>query len=166
MRSKILAQSTFRQSQVTPVTTINQIENDPRHSIQQATTITQSRVEQNTKETKFKDQLILHHSYENRFRSVKRGLHEVHKEIFSQSATKNVQMMVGNRKRRNATHDLIRKQPQQSLLKNKPPHSTQLIADTRITTIFIDEFSIPIGKQSKRKTIATHQLSINLSKAI
>ena len=43
---------------------------------------------------------------------MKRGLHEAHKDLISQSATKNVRIIVGNRNRLNARHELIRKRPQ------------------------------------------------------
>ena len=53
--------------------------------------------------------LFIHQPYEKRFRAMKRGLHEIHTDIFKQLATKNVKMIVSNRNRRNATHELIRK---------------------------------------------------------
>ena len=54
---------------------------------------------------------------------MKRSLHEVHKNIFHEPATKNVKMIVGNRNRQNATHRLMRKRPKQSMLKNGKPKS-------------------------------------------
>ena len=64
-----------------------------------------------------------HHTYENRFRSMQRELHELDQEIFNQSETGEVQMIVGNRNRRNTAHELVRKRPQKWLLRNQPPKS-------------------------------------------
>ena len=61
--------------------------------------------------------------YEKSFQEMKQGLQQIHKDIFDQSATKTVKMIVGNRNRRNATHELKRKKPAKSLLKNKPHQS-------------------------------------------
>ena len=54
----------------------------------------QSNNEQNKGDNKSERKLFIHHPYEKRFRNMKRGLHQVHKDIFNQSATKNVKMIV------------------------------------------------------------------------
>jgi hypothetical protein len=120
MRNKFLSEpTTDPQSQAAlTVSTTTNIDYDDTHVAQQ-NTATESKIEENKKDNKFENKLFIHHTYEKRFRSMKRDLHQVHKDIFNQSATKNVKMIVGNRNRRNATHKLIQKRPKKSLLKNQ-----------------------------------------------
>ncbi len=116
IRNKSFNQSIDSQSQMTQNLSTTDIRNNSTHSIQ---TTTELKIQPNQTEAQSENKLFIHHTHEKRFQSMKRGLHQIHKEIFSQSATKNVKMIVGNRNRRNATHELIRKRPQRSLLKNK-----------------------------------------------
>lgn len=90
--------------------------NKPTPSIQK---FQEPRNKRNQTENKSQNKLYIHYTHEKRFQTMKPDLHEVHKEILNQSATKNVKMIVGNRNRRNATHELIRKRPEQILLTNK-----------------------------------------------
>ena len=64
----------------------------------EATTTTTSETTQNEKITKFKNTLLIHYTYEKRFHSMKRGLHMIYEDLFSQSANGNVKMIVGTRK--------------------------------------------------------------------
>ena len=107
LRNKLFHPSTDQQSKTTQNVSNTDIQNDsiPRIPKKQ--------------ENKLQNKLFIHQTHEKRFRSMPRGLHELHKELFSQSATKTVKMIVGGRNRRNATHELIRKWPLQSLLKNQ-----------------------------------------------
>jgi hypothetical protein len=121
MLNELISQPTYRLSQVelssAAISTNYSSKSDLQHNTK--TTTTQLEMQQKKTNEKFENTLLIHHPYENCFRQVKRDLHEVHKDIFSQSAAINIKMIVGNRNRRNAAHDLIRKRPKQSLLKNK-----------------------------------------------
>ena len=84
----------------------------------EATTTTTSETTQNEKITKFENTLFIHYTYEKRFQSMKRDLHMIYEDLFSQSANGNVKMIVGTRNRRSAYHELIRKRPPRFLLKD------------------------------------------------
>lgn len=105
---------------------LNQSTNDSQSQslVNQKITTTQLEIEKNPKKNKnFENTLFIHHTHENRLRSMKRGLHQIHKTIFDQSQTKNVKMIVGNSNRRNTAHELIRKRSKKWLLKNQTPKS-------------------------------------------
>ena len=125
MRSTLFSPPiTEHQSQLKPSEATDDIENVSAHRAQPpppaAAAATKWKSKQNRRKKKFEDQFFIHHTHEKRFRSTKRGLHRVHQDLFNQSETKSVHMLVGNRNRRNATHELIRKRPQQSILTNRP----------------------------------------------
>ena len=97
LRNKFFHLSTDPQYQTT--------QNVPTTNIQNAST---PRIPKKTV-NKLQNKLFIHPTHERRFQSMPRGLHEVHKELLGQSATKTVKLVVGGRNRRNATHELIRK---------------------------------------------------------
>ena len=63
--------------------------------------------------------LVIHYCYEKRFQSMKRGLHLIYNDLLDQSQNGNVKMIVGTRNHRSARHELIRKRPKISLLKDR-----------------------------------------------
>lgn len=93
---------------------------------------TTSETKQTEKIAKFNQTLFIHYSHEKRFQSMKRGLHEVHEGLFSQSANRNVKMIVGTRNRRSANHELIRKRPPSFLLKDRKRPSNQCNVPTLV----------------------------------
>ena len=72
-----------------------------------------------TKPINYGDRLFLHYTHERRFHSVKRDIHQGYEKVFQNTPAMDLTLVVGNRNRRDARTELIRKRPQQSLLKNK-----------------------------------------------
>lgn len=64
--------------------------------------------------------ILLHYIHERRFDSFKRDMHQIYRNLFKNSHIADTKMIVGNRNRRDMRHEIIRKRPRQSLLKNKP----------------------------------------------
>ncbi len=50
-------------------------------------------------------------------------MHHVYADIFQNTLAMNAKIIVGNRNRRDAKNELIRKRPTKRLLQNKPNHS-------------------------------------------
>ena len=71
----------------------------------------------------YNDRVFLHYTHEKRFHSIKRGIHEEYDKVFQNTPAMDLTLVVGNRNRRDARTELIRKRPQQSLLKNKQRRS-------------------------------------------
>ena len=71
------------------------------------------------KQINYGDRLFIHYTHEKRFHSVKRDMHEVYGRAFRNTPAMDLTLVVGNRNRRDARTELIRKRPQQSLLRNK-----------------------------------------------
>lgn len=122
IRQKFLKQPTDHQTPNEFTTTTGPNPNLSTNAAQQ-TTITTSNNGQNNEDDKTNRKFYIHPPNEHRFRNMKRGLHQVHQDLFNQSLAKNVKMTVGNRNRRNAANELIRKKPPKSLLLNKPRQS-------------------------------------------
>lgn len=101
--TSLVNQSTFRRQ--APLTTISQ-------------------TGQHLKRDEDENPLLIHYCYEKRFQSMKRGLHLIYNDLLDQSQNGNVKMIVGTRNRRSARHELIRKRPKISLLKDKQRPST------------------------------------------
>jgi hypothetical protein len=125
MRNQLFTQLTNDQTDTELNTITNDVPNISTNPDQQniITTMEQSNNAQNETDKKHERKLFLHPLYEKRFQYMKRGIHQIHANIFSESATKNVKMIVGNRNRRNAKHELIRKKPTKAFLKNKSRRS-------------------------------------------
>ena len=66
----------------------------------------------------YQQKLIIHYKHEKRFHSFKRDLHQVHDSIFHNTPVQDLRLIVGNRNRRDARHELIRKRPKRLMLKN------------------------------------------------
>lgn len=71
----------------------------------------------------YRDRLIVHYTHEKRFHSAKRDIHRDYNGVFENTPAMDLTLVVGNRNRRDARTELIRKRPQQSLLKNKQRQS-------------------------------------------
>lgn len=87
----------------------------------------------------YENKLITHYTHEKRFRSVKRDLHQVYDDIFHNTPAAAVKLIVGNRNRRDARHELIRKKPKLSVLQNKAREIKR-----KYTTISGNYFSISL----------------------
>ena len=118
MHQKIVSSFSLDQLSTISNTTTTYPMKQPSSNLE-ATTTTTSETTQNEKITKFENTLFIHYTYEERFQSMKRGLHMVHEDLFSQSANGNVKMIVGTRNRRSAYHELIRKRPPRFVLEDR-----------------------------------------------
>ena len=72
------------------------------------------------KEKHYDNKKFVHYTHEQRFNSFKRDLHHVYEDIFKDTPAMNAEVIVGNRNRRDAKHELIRKRPAKRLLRNQP----------------------------------------------
>ncbi len=70
-------------------------------------------------ETNKRDKLIVHYTHEKRFQPFKRDMHYVYANVFRNTPAMNLQLIVGNRNRRDAKNELVRKRPKPSILQNK-----------------------------------------------
>ncbi|CAF4085834.1 unnamed protein product, partial [Adineta steineri] len=115
-RQKLLGIPTTRQSQTTISAATANINNDPTgDEIMQATMPTK-----NTEAplTSYTDKLFIHYTHEKRFQSCKKDMHQVYEDIFKNTTAIHAKLIVGNKNRRNAQNELIRKKPNKKLLQN------------------------------------------------
>jgi hypothetical protein len=110
------------------------ISNDQTDEEQIETKESKNKTENNKQS--YQDQFILHYTYEKRVGSTKRDMHRIHGDVFQNTPTMQVKMIVGNRNRRAAVHDLIRKKPKKSILTNKLFKSTYYFTKTSKQRIF------------------------------
>lgn len=110
MHHKLLGQPTPRQSQTIKSAETADIDNDPIDEPLEQTTETTT--------TSNDDKLFIHYTHEKRFQSCKRDMHRVYEDIFKHTPAMHAKLIVGNKNRRNAQHELIRKKPKKKLLNN------------------------------------------------
>ena len=122
MRKQWLGQSTPQQSQVAD-DVVNAIHNNDQ--LEEMPSIQPTTVSKKSKSKKSKDQntLLLHYTHEKRFASTKRDVHKTYAAVFVNTPAIDVKMIVGNRNRRPAANELIRKKPPKWLLRNKTDRS-------------------------------------------
>jgi len=128
MRQTLLGQPTQRQSQVALSAATADIDNDPTDE-----QIMKMENEKNTttaNETIYNkdDQLFVHYTHEKRFHSLKRDMHKVYQDTFRNAPAIYSKLIVGNRNRRNAQHELVRKRPKKTLLQNTITQSMYYIS--------------------------------------
>lgn len=116
MRQTLLGQPTPRQSQTTTSADTADVDNDQTdEQLQQA-------IESTTKDeietTNYDDKLFIHYTHEKRFQSCKRDMHHVYEDIFKHTPAMHTKLIVGNKNRRKAQHEMIRKKPNKKLLNN------------------------------------------------
>ena len=117
VRRRLLNQPTLRQSQVARSAASANHPNDQADD----TTGVESVACTNPKDehsTHRRDRLFIHYTHEKRFRPFKRDMHRVYEDVFRSTPAMNVKLVVGNRNRRDAMNELIRKRPKRSLLTN------------------------------------------------
>ncbi|CAF4418920.1 unnamed protein product, partial [Adineta steineri] len=138
MRTQIIDQPTSRQLQVTMnLPTANDNNNDTIDPPHNAHKDTMSTIQSRKKKSYDENKLIVHYTHEKRFSSTKRDLHEKYTDVFNNTPAMDVKLIVGNRNRRAATNDLIRKKPRKSLLTNKPLKSMYMANNHPIPVYFI-----------------------------
>jgi hypothetical protein len=116
MRQKLLEQPTGRQSQVTMDALTADFDNDQTDEQPIVPTTLTKNIEQ--KPINHEDQLFIHYTHEKRFQSCKRDLHAVYTDVFKDTPGMYTKLIVGNRNRRDARNELIRKRPKKTLLTN------------------------------------------------
>lgn len=119
IHEKINHQLTPQQSQVAQSAAIADIDNDQTDDDPRALPSTTAAAAAAKKSTSYEKNLFIHYIHEKRFRPVKRGLHQVYGNTFQNTPAMAVKLVVGNRNRRDARHELIRKKPKLSLLQSK-----------------------------------------------
>ena len=116
IRNKLFGQSTTLQIPATIDTTIV---NDNNYSTAASTfQLTTSNKTKPNENKSYQNILIIHYKHEKRLHSFKRDLHQVHDKIFNNTPVQYLTLIVGNKNRRDARHELIRKRPKRLILKN------------------------------------------------
>ncbi|CAF3780427.1 unnamed protein product, partial [Rotaria sp. Silwood1] len=124
LRNTLLKQPTHRQSQVSMSATKADIHNDQADGVH--TVFEKTADEKGKQKHDFPDKLIVHYTHEKRFQSTKRDIHRVYDDVFRNTPKADVKLIVGNKNRRDAKNELIRKRPKQSTLRNKPMKSMSI----------------------------------------
>jgi hypothetical protein len=116
MRNKILGLPTARQSQVALSATIANIDND--QTDENPVETSKPTTEIDNKQKHYGNKQFVHYTHEQRFNSFKRDMHQVYEDIFKDTPGMDAKIIVGNRNRRDAKNELIRKRPPKRLVKN------------------------------------------------
>jgi len=120
MQQQIMAQLTSRQSQVIASVRTANIDNDQTDEtieIQPNEAASTMKIEKHP--TNDQDKLFVHYTHEKRFQSFKRDAHKGYDQIFKHTNAMDLRLIVGNRNRRDAKNELIRKRPKSAILQNK-----------------------------------------------
>jgi len=115
MRHKIIDQPTPRQSQIAISASTANLDNDQTDEKQNKT---KESIKKITK-TNYGDKLIVHYTHEKQFEPFKRDMHRIYENVFENTPAMNLKLIVGNRNRRDAKNELVRKRPKSSILQNK-----------------------------------------------
>ncbi|CAF1398943.1 unnamed protein product, partial [Adineta steineri] len=115
---KILDQPTPEQSHATSRAATADVDND-QTDVTAETTSREWVAKIQKKPMNYADRLFLHYKHEKRFRPFKRNMHRVYQNVFKNTPAMDLRLIVGNRNRRNAKNELIRKRPKRSLLQCK-----------------------------------------------
>jgi hypothetical protein len=121
MSHKLLGEPTQRQSQVQQSSATADIDNDQTDEL-----VVNQNNNTTTDTTSIKhhvDKLFVHYTYEKRFESFKRDMHHLYDDIFGPTTANEAKLIVGNRNRRDAKNELIRKRPNKNLLRDIFPES-------------------------------------------
>ena len=116
LRQKLLGQPTPRQSQVALSAATADIDNDPVPD--ETKQPDESPTKPDSKIPNHEKRLILHYTHEKRFQACKREMHHVYEDIFKSTPAMYTKLIVGNRNRRQASNELVRKRPKPTLLQN------------------------------------------------
>ncbi|CAM4931088.1 unnamed protein product, partial [Rotaria socialis] len=118
MRKQILGQPTPRQTQVALSAALADIDNDPLDDDErQQPNPDPKKSEENI--SNINEKFFTHFTYEKRFKTWKRDMHQVYQDTFKDTPAMYKKLMVGNRIRRQTHNELIRKRPKKPLLQNK-----------------------------------------------
>jgi len=144
IRQTILGQPTFQQSQVLIRASTANLDNDQTNEATNQTKNISINMDKN--HAKFHKKIIVHYTHEKHFGSFKRDMHHIYDNTFKKQIDQDIKLIVGNRNRRDAKKELIRKRPKQFLLKNKTLKSKFLnairVPKTKSTNVFFSLFLI------------------------
>jgi hypothetical protein len=116
MRQTLLGQPTQRQSQVALSAARADIDNhqaDEQIVEKEKNTTAMNQLIYNQN-----DKFFVYYTHEKRFQTLKRDMHHLYEETFVNTPAIYSKLIVGNRNRRNAQHELIRKRPNKALIHN------------------------------------------------
>ncbi|CAF4506793.1 unnamed protein product [Rotaria socialis] len=116
MRKEILGLPTPRQSQVAMSAALADIDNNPPDDERQQPNLHTKNPEE--KISNYNEKFFTHFTYEKRFETCKRDMHQVYNHAFQDTPAMYTKQIVGNRNRRQAQNELIRKRPNKTLLQN------------------------------------------------
>lgn len=150
---KINGQLTPRQSQVAQSAAVADLDNE--QTDEHATTTTAARTTVTKNVPMYENKLITHYTHEKRFRSVKSDLHQVYDDIFRNTPAAAVKLIVGNRNRRDARHELIRKKPKLSLLQNQAREIKRKYATISGNYSRISFYKLPFYSLQQTRTMST-----------
>lgn len=106
------------------------------------------------KKPNFEDRIILHYTHENRFRPMKRDIHEVFREAFSALKIEGLRLIVGHHNSPNLQCELICKRPPIHLIKIKSKSNSVVLGNSLYTTAIVFRSPMKVTMQSsKRRTI-------------
>ncbi|CAF1982636.1 unnamed protein product, partial [Rotaria magnacalcarata] len=117
MRKEILGLPTPRQSQVAMSATLADIDNDPPDDDKRQQP-DQNKKKSEEKISNYNEKFFTHFTYEKRFETCKRDMHQVYNHAFKGAPAIYTKQIVGNRNRHQAQNELIRKRPNKTLLQN------------------------------------------------
>ncbi|CAF4392485.1 unnamed protein product [Rotaria magnacalcarata] len=117
MRKEILGLPTPRQSQVAMSAALADIDNDPPDDDERQQP-NQHPEKSEEKIPNYNEKFFTHFTYEKRFETCKRDMHQVYNHAFKDTPAMYTKQIVGNRIRRPAHNELIRKRPNKTLLRN------------------------------------------------
>ncbi|CAF4645078.1 unnamed protein product, partial [Rotaria socialis] len=117
MRKEILGLPTPRQSQVAMSAALADIDNDPPDDDERQQP-DQNKKKPEEKISNYNEKFFTHFIYEKRFETCKRDMHQVYNHAFKDTPAIYTKQIVGNRNRRQAQNELIRKRPNKTLLQN------------------------------------------------
>ncbi|CAF1452182.1 unnamed protein product [Adineta steineri] len=118
LRHEILGQPTPQQSQTASRAATADVDNDAT-DVTAETTCRESVEKIQKKSINYADRLFLHYKHEKRFQPFKRNMHQIYHNVFKNTPAMDLRLIVGNRNRRDAKNELIRKRPKRSLLQCK-----------------------------------------------
>ena len=142
MRRKLLGQPTQLQSQVVLSAATADIDNDQtdEEKMEKENNTTTTTTTNNKPIYNNSDKLFVHYTHEKRFQSLKRDMHKIYRDIFGNTPAIYSKLIVGNRNRRNAQHELIRKRPPKTLLQNKLTQSKYQIKLLNFLNHFVHKY--------------------------
>ena len=109
-------------------------ETDNHHTKEETTGATT--ISKQNKPNKFTNVLFLHYTHEKRLHSLKRDIHKIYSEIFHDTLSMDLRLIVGHRNHRNTGHELVQKRPNAAMLKPTPLPSNIFLACSKLSPIY------------------------------